>query len=483
MLVALAYHSGDLSSARDLLQWIRQLDRKLNHTALLVADSAVQWSDALELIAIAKETFTSAALIVTSKPYIGWPSACNAMFLTAAKHIQNNQKCPFLWLESDCAPICKGWLDQIDKEYQTCGKPFMGPLIPCTQPGLPPSYLNGVAVYPANAFELIAPLVKDRAWDISMAEMAVPQTHNSKLFIHLWGQKDNPPTFGEIHDPTHPERKTLNAIPPGCVLFHRNKDGSLLRLLRKKLFPNVREDKHFVVVWPFFNGDAAMALKNLQWMAILPTLRTHEILLSYEKGTDRAMIQRMKITARSSFAEVHETTYPLPVRGEWPPTIAFHHAARTMQHYGRNWLWLEYDSIPLTRDWLQVLQDRYDRCRKPFAGPIVPMLGHMNGTGIYPADTPAVIPITMRTKSPAWDVVMKPEMIRQCHDMSDIFCHRWGEVGGALHPSQGPAPMFETVEKVKRLIPKSAVIFHRSKYGDLIDRMKEIFATKRNNEL
>jgi GT2 family glycosyltransferase len=129
----------------------------------------------------------------------------------------------------------KGWLDEIECEYKTCGKPFMGPVVPCNQAGFPVSYLNGVSVYPWNAFEIIQPLTKDRAWDISMAEVVVPQSHNSKLFIHLWGQKDNPPTFREVRDPLHPEQKTINSIPATCALFHRCKDGTLIRLLHKKL--------------------------------------------------------------------------------------------------------------------------------------------------------------------------------------------------------------------------------------------------------
>ena len=469
---------------RELLKFIKQLDPELKHDALLLADHAVGYTDAFELLKIAKSTFENAKLISTSKPHIGWPKAANSMFLTAAKNVQDNWKRPFLWMESDCVPLCKGWLDQISREYDACKKPFMGVVVPCNQAGFPVSYLNGVAVYPANAFDLILPLTKEKAWDISMAEMAVPQAHNSKLFVHLWGQKNNPPTFGEVKDPTHPERKTLSSIPTGAVLFHRNKDGSAIRLLRKKFFPKYADDKLFTVIWPFFDDDAEMAIKNLNWMARLPTLRTHEILLSYERGTSQRFVQQMKNAAAASFSKIHETICPKPNRAfEWPPTIAFHHVAREMQQRGKNWLWLEYDAIPLTRDWLQVLQNRYDKCGKPFAGPIIPGMGHMNGTGIYPADTPAMMPLTMRAKSPAWDVVMKPEMIYRCEDISDIFCHRWGEVDGVLHPSLGDSPRFETVEKVKKLIPRSAVIFHRCKEGSLIDRMIEIHATKRNNTL
>lgn len=486
MLLVISFFPGDLSLARGLLEWIKLLDRDVNHDCLLIADSKTQYSDCLELLAIAKDTFKSSKLVTIAPKNIGWPKAAYETFLFAAKYVQANYKVPFLWIEPDCVFMRRGVLDSIEREYQTCGKPFMGVIAPGGQVGLPVRYLNGVAVYPANAYEIIAPIVAknpEKAWDISMADAVVPQAHNSSLFVNLWGQKDNPPTFGEIRDLTHPERKTLGAIPSTCALFHRSKDGSLLRLLRKKMFPTMPADKLFMVIWPFFNGDAAMALKNLQWMAKMPTLRTHEILLSYETGTDPKMVQQMKAMALASFSQVHETSYPRPLRGEWPPTIAFHHVAKSMQQLGRNFLWLEFDAIPLTRDWLQVLQDRYDRVRMPFSGPVIPGLGHMNGTGIYPADTPAMIPVTMRTKSPAWDVVMKPEMIKKCHDMGDIFCHRWGEVNGILDPGTGPAPKFETVEKVKRLIPKSAVVFHRSKYGDLVDRMAEIFSTKRNNTL
>jgi len=472
MLVCCSFHTADLTATRLLLDWIKLLDKQLNHDILLVADASVQWSDAKNLLDIARATFKTARLIATKESKKGWPRAGNFMFLASAKYIQENQRQPFLWLEGDCAPMRKGWLDEIECEYKTCGKPFMGTIVPCNQVGLPASYLNGVAVYPANAFELILPLIKEKAWDISMAEMAVPQSHNSRLFVHLWGQKDNPPTFHERPDLKHPEQKTVQSIPAPCALFHRCKDGTLLKLLKKKMFPPVGNEDDFVVIWPFFNGDSKMALKNLQWMIKLQMPRTHDILLSYEKGTDKKIIQDMMTAASHSFTNVYQTSYQMS--NGWPQNIAFFHAARIMKQYGRAWFWMEFDAIPLVRNWLQIFQDRYDRIGKLFCGPVIKAMGHMNGTGIYPADTPNIIPITMQTNAPAWDVVMKKEMIHLTHDCSDIYCHRWGEDAENMYEHKGEAARFQTVEKVRKHIPNSAAIFHRSKYGDLIDRLTEI---------
>lgn len=311
----------------------------------------------------------------------------------------------------------------------------------------------------------------DVAFDIATAPVVVPQATNTPLIQHFWGKKNLPPTFAPEKLPDSPVNTfTLANLNPDAVVFHRNKDVTLLRELGYSA-NSVSHETQFMVVYPFFNGDAAGACKNMEWIADLGNNSRHEVLLWYERGTEKKWITRIEAAAKHAFSGVTCAAYATKIRG---PNGAFVEAAKTLQRMRRNWLWMEYDAIPIKPQWVDALQSRYDRCGMEFCGPVIPGPSHMNGTGIYPADTPDIIPNTMRTKDTVgFDVIMKPEMIDLCADCSDIYFHCWGVVNGRLHPSGGDAPSFAPGSPLLNQIPSSAVIMHRCKDGTLIDRLRE----------
>jgi len=132
------------------------------------------------------------------------------------------------------------------------------------------------------------------------------------------------------------------------------------------------------------------------------------------------------------------------------------------------WLWLEPDAIPLKADWLDQLAREYQHRGKPFLGPIVQGRGHMNGVGIYPPDAALRCPRAMNAQHEAWDVVMRDEMIHDCHDASALIFQVWGMVGGKPHPCEEHSPThFATWTNVQSWIPLKAVLAHRVKDGSL----------------
>jgi len=69
-----------------------------------------------------------------------------------------------------------------------------------------------------------------------MAEYVTPRAQESLLFFHRWGSPNDPPTFKDLKLPADgPNVGTLDIIPTEAVLMHRNKDGSLIELLKKDL--------------------------------------------------------------------------------------------------------------------------------------------------------------------------------------------------------------------------------------------------------
>lgn len=485
MICVLPFCTSDASEMRSWLVWNRQLGGCKKHRALLVADAAVTWEDALSLIQSAEQQFESVWITSPPAPVVGWPQGPNAMFLAAAKFIAAMpDREAFFWCEPDCIPLRPGWLDALEAEYAACGKPFMGALVQLERPipNLPPLHLSGCAVYPPDALNTVGGFCNgSQAWDMAMATMVVPKSAATKLVQLFWGQKDLAPTFSPVKHTGSP----INTFTPGdlskdAVVFHRNNDGTLIRLLRRTLFkPDRYDEREFVVVMPFHNGDAPMFIKNLEWQIemVQGHDRRHDCLIAYDKSTIKQFVARMTELANQAYYRVDFYEYDKPPVRRWPDAAnwAFQHVARFMQHViKRPWLWMEYDMIPLVPDWLQSLQDLYNVCGMPMMGSVVAERGHCNGTAVYPANFAEIAPVTMAATNGAFDTTMASETMNQTFDASAIMQHIWGLQNGQPHSWIGPAPSFKTVEQVKKWINPGAVTVHRCKDGSLIDRLREI---------
>jgi hypothetical protein len=469
MICVIPFHTGDVNLAQDLLRWIEDLGGCQNHDALLVVDRSVQWSTAIAALTQANKCFRRVTFAVPDVPYdFGWPQGANAMFKFAAKHIEENFAEHWLWLEPDAAPLKSGWLDALDAAYKTCGKRFMGAVYRSNNPNIQIPVLSGVAVYPNECMREVEEATKGiAAFDVILSQILNGDMAHTDLIHWVWGEKrEIAPRFAEINEPGT-EIFCLKQLKKEAVLFHRCKDGSLIRLLREQMFP---KNDNFVVAYPFFPMDAPLALKNIRWMRELRQPRTHEIRLFYETTTDRKIVNEIAEAASPIFSAVKHTPYK-PVNG---PNAAWKVVAYEMQRVKRSWLWMEPDAIPLRQDWLMTLQTKYSRCGKPFFGPIVPDMRHLNGTAIYPWNTPELCPRTFASGDIyGFDVLMSGEILSLIHDASDVFHHTWVERNGQLKPhGEGEYPTFPNAESVKRL-KKGSVLFHRNKDGTLIDRLRE----------
>jgi hypothetical protein len=470
MTVVLAFSPADADQALALLDFIGQLGGCQEYSALLVVDAAVDWSKCIDALTLANRAFRDSRIITTESPVTGWPAGANALWLAAAKHCKSAGT-SFLWLEADSIPLKRGWLVSIDKMRK--GSRYFGHIYMYREQVM--QVMSGIAVYPPEAFDLIAPCIgaePTKAWDVSSAEAIIPLATHTKLIHHFYGEKDLAPTFVENRTAeTRRNAFTLDQLPPEAVIYHRNKDGALIELLRKKF--NIITSDNFVVVLPFCMMDVLQLIKNLGWMKTLGTPKTHDCLLSIDRTTNSMTVQQVKSLAKEVFCNVHQTAYNVPHGTRFPQTAAWQHAARVMQKMDRPWLWLEADAIPLKKQWLSVLQTIYDNCRMPFAGPIVSRGMHMNGTpSIFPSNTPDLLPRTMSHTQNAFDVEYKDEMAGKVKDIGHIAVARWGIKDGFLNELEGEAPNFPPGSNhLLNQIPKTAVVFHRDKSGSLIDRL------------
>lgn len=244
-----------------------------------------------------------------------------------------------------------------------------------------------------------------------------------------------------------------------------------------------------LIVCPFCNKDAPLAVKNLAWMFELDGRTSFECMLSWPEGTKDEYVQKMRAAASKVFSKVHEFTYSEDgVPTTWPAGAnwAWQQVARWIpmitQFKGNTypfpqvlpdrtpWLFLEPDAVPLKPGWMQTLADEYKRGGKPFMGHIVKQMGHMNGVAVYPNDVSAFARDAFHVVHSAWDVALKDQTIQLTHNANHLIQHCWVLINGQVsHNGDGIIATFRDTGEMHRLLEPEAVLFHRTKDGSLID--------------
>ncbi len=239
LICVIPYCQSDHQAAKRLLEWIKELDPHQYHHLLLVADDSVPIEIKRELDALGKSIFASCESITPKVPAAishNYHPAAAMMFHQAMSHIKSCYRWPWLWCEPDCVPLKSGWLDALAEGYATCPKRYMGALATFKQEGVPPTVMFATAVYPPLAFDDLKLFCDGKqAFDMAFSGFVVPRAQNTTLIQHVFGAPNDPPRFKDLKDTADgPNVGTLASIKDDAVLFHRNKDGSLIELLRKQ---------------------------------------------------------------------------------------------------------------------------------------------------------------------------------------------------------------------------------------------------------
>lgn len=454
----------------DLLNWIEVLGPCKDHIALIVADAATPFDDVIVARTIADRVFKGTEVITNDISVDGWVEGPKSLFLCAAQWAQNAGM-PFLVLETDSIPLKPGWLDAIDAEYKACGKSYMGHIYESGNPLLPPLVMSGIGVYAANAYSSIVEAIKAGSnWDMAMTPVVIPQAAHTKLIQHLWGEANNPPVFAEENIPGTAQF-CVKQIQSEAVIFHRSKDHSLIRCLRRRDYPATISTLPITVVLPVAH-DIGLAIMHARWMRQMGCNHAHKAIISFDGSINLPMQNEFKNLIEPIFASVDMFTYPTPPVKAWPqaPNWAWQHVANHMSFQDRPWLWLEADAVVLKPDWLEQLQAEYEKAKHLFMGPKVKQMGHFNGGMIYPPDAANRMPMAMRCTDLAWDYVTRQEMAHDCHDACHLMQHIWSIMGeDAVEVGGGQVPASVTVDRANRWIKKSAVMIHRIKDASLLN--------------
>lgn len=472
----LSVHQGDIQAAQVLMKWIHRLGGVEQFDLVIVADAGTPFNQVVELKAIAEQAFKTATIISTEKANVGWPTAANAQWTRAARWAKENGRA-WLWLEADAIPLKKSWLQEIDAAYIMAGSKYLGHVYSCQQPYMPAQIMSGIACYPPSAIDEIAPLpLTPRAWDIDAAPIMVANGLHTDLVRHLWGQQNLPPVFVEAKDANSPINAfTLDWLPPECVLFHRDKTHSLIRILTRKYFPNDSLGTKIVVVFPVCEKDIAHAIHHAKWLRSMNRKWEHKAVIAYDYSAHVLLLNELKRTLEPCFEGVEAFHYSAPPIPTYPQAAnwCWQSIAHKMAQQECPWLFMEADAVALTPDWLEKLQREYDCSTKPFMGPKVHQMGHYNGVMIYPANAANRMPRAMSCGAgQAFDMVAREDIAGDGYDCGHLFYHVWTVMGGQFCPVGGGELPVNISLELARTIPKSAVAIHRIKSNDLINLLQ-----------
>lgn len=239
-----------------------------------------------------------------------------------------------------------------------------------------------------------------------------------------------------------------------------------------------------LVVLPFFYGDERLLIHNLAWMKELDGKLDYDCLLATDKLTNVDAAQK---SAVDLFKSVSVFVYPLASRKTWPVpqnnafmNVAWHISAK---HKGP-WIWVETDSIPTQKGWLDALWADYQKGGKPFGGHWNHATGVFNGVGIYPSDVARYSQNMMtaglvdakdahgQPYQPPWDFYGSKQVKPHLHVMNHLMQHIW------QNDATGEGWVFPDKATVEQVIRPGIVLFHRCKNESLVARLREMTGSK-----
>lgn len=234
---------------------------------------------------------------------------------------------------------------------------------------------------------------------------------------------------------------------------------------------SVKDGKLITVILPFCKKDFALMLKQVSWMAELGGARDHNAIVAFDHSTSSSDAARIAEVGKMAFRSVSVYHYRQPKNTHHliASKHAFSHVADFMETQIQTpWLWWEADMTALKPGFMNTIQQSYERSGKPFWGPVVPNMGHMNGTSVYPFNTSSSCPSLKVDNNDAFDTGMRGEMAGKMADANPIIYHVWCVRAGRLQPHGDGTVPANINSQLFSQVPEKAVAFHRCKDDSII---------------
>lgn len=247
MIVALAFCAKDKHITVRLMQWLSELGWLDKHDCLLGVHAD---TDSRGVLDVAQRLFRRVKEFTIDDPETIYPFIANCMWKRCAYTIADineasKESQPWFWLEPDAVPLVPEWLDVIEAEYKRAGKPFLFDKVVTPTS----THNSGTGVYPARVRDYTMKLwnLANDPWDVFFKDDFTPHTmHTSLIHDKFYAVWDDP----KSGEPTFPDAASLAQIESGAVIFHRNKDGSLIARLRESRGNKVFRDANATMANP-----------------------------------------------------------------------------------------------------------------------------------------------------------------------------------------------------------------------------------------
>lgn len=229
-----------------------------------------------------------------------------------------------------------------------------------------------------------------------------------------------------------------------------------------------------IVVFPYSLKDQEQALRCAKWILELEGpegLADHRVLIVKDHRVERRTADEIFHALDYVFGNVEVLEVTTDAWDHWPESCN-HMFGLAARHIGDSaqsgpWLWLEADAILLKKGAIDLLGAAYDKAvaeGKVFLGDRVDVENvpvHMSGVGVYPARLIEHAGTALISQEVAWDVSAAHQIVPMMQE-TKLIEHSW------KHPT------FENWETVEREVDlENAVLFHSSKDGSLIERLRE----------
>lgn len=230
-----------------------------------------------------------------------------------------------------------------------------------------------------------------------------------------------------------------------------------------------------IIATSCYRDDEWRLLKLLKWIAFLQGDETvaypHILCILYERRCQH--IEELKRLATKCFTKVFMAPYE---DGNLSVSPLIENKVMRMlslwmdEKFGCPWFFLDNDSVPLKVDWAEQIEREYYSHNEPFMGHIVEGMGHMTGAcAMYPPRIARLSLSAMTSDADAQDRLLFNDKV-SVHRANHLIHQVWNvDANGNPTLLQGEPPTFKSTDDVIRLIPATAVIFHRCKDASLIE--------------
>jgi GT2 family glycosyltransferase len=209
-----------------------------------------------------------------------------------------------------------------------------------------------------------------------------------------------------------------------------------------------------LVAIPVSSGDVDVVLANLKRMAEMDGQVDHHALLFLD-FTIKQVLFELKDAFRHWFVRVVPSTgggWPRQNNERWQD--AARHLERNPKKDCAGWLYLEPESMPLRKGWLDEIADEYIKARKPFMGNVSE--NRLSTCAVYPFDISNHCTNALLVKSQPYNYVLAQEVGKSRIHHTDLI---------AVHPVMynksgvGPSGLAhpDDVEKLIKRFPKAVI--------------------------